>query len=80
MRRIEIALTERQYAQLREVSSAACEKNYSPEMWAAEVVSSELAARRLPTIAPGRLGARMTTETDTDRYRVVRPELGGVKC
>ena len=45
------------------------------ELWASDVVASELAARRLPQVVPGARGARIGRNIDLEphAYRVGRP-------
>ena len=46
-------------ALLRELTSAAAECRCEPSVFAAQVIEATLAARRLPTVAAGRCGARV---------------------
>ena len=54
------------------------EPNYGPAEFASDLVVSELAARRLPRIAPGRYGARVIgaeKPTEPVRHRLLLPEM-----
>lgn len=79
MRQVTIALPDGLYAELREVSKAAGEPGYGPAHWAGDLIASELASRRLPRVAKGRLGARVSSgDVELKTYRAVLPEKDGV--
>ena len=60
MRRVSISLPDALYAELAEIAAATGERGYGPANWAGDLVSSELASRRLPKVKPGRYGGRIT--------------------
>ncbi len=74
MQRITIELPESLYAELETVAKA-CEggNNFGPAQWASELVASELAARRLPNVEPGRNGGRAPSPVKT--HRLVLPDF-----
>lgn len=76
MRAIRILLPTTLYTELCEVSAAMDEPGYGPSHYAADVLASELASRRLPRIALGSHGPRMNTKADIEPqiYRVMSPE------
>jgi hypothetical protein len=77
MRRITIALPDGLYMELCEVAADAGEVGYGPAHWASDVIASELAARRLPKIAPARYGARVAEperETELEPHFLRLPE------
>jgi hypothetical protein len=75
MRRVTISLPDGLYAELQEVSAMTGEKGYSPAIWAADFIASEMASRRLPRVSAGRYGARVPSVEDIeDRFHVVLPE------
>jgi hypothetical protein len=61
-------------------AAAACafgDERLSPALWAKEAVESVLASRRLPRVAEGRCGARITPPVEDngpEPYRVWLPE------
>lgn len=56
-RRVVIRLPNALYRDLTELAARAEERGYGPASFATDLVCSELAARRLPKIAPARNGA-----------------------
>ena len=72
---IKISLNDVLYAELQEVSRATGEQGYGPADWASDLIASELAARRLPRVTPGRNGGRhQGADVEPITHRVVWPE------
>jgi hypothetical protein len=59
------------YRDLCELTAATGEEGYTPAHYATELVTSELAARRLPRVAHGRNGGRPPKDAEPVPYRVV---------
>jgi hypothetical protein len=76
MRHIRISLPDGLYRELQEVSAAAKEPGFGPAHWAGELVASELAARRLPSVSLGSHGPRITAAAEPECHRVLLPEKG----
>ena len=77
MRRVSISLPDVLYAELTEVAAATGVRGFGPANWAGELVASELAARRLPYVTPGRCGGRVAVASHGDEpepFRVLLPE------
>ena len=77
MRQLTIDVPDALYLELEKAAAATREFGYGPEHWACDVIVSELAARRLPHVAMGALGARVGVvqrEVEPEGYRVMRPE------
>ena len=73
---IKISLNDVLYAELQEVSRATGEVGYSPADWAGELIASELAARRLPRVTPGRNGGRhQGADVGPVEHRLCLPEM-----
>jgi hypothetical protein len=75
MPRVVISLPDLLYAELTEVARQTEEFGYGPNQWATDLIASELAARRLPRVAPGRCGAQIKTR-EPEPYRVSLPDTG----
>jgi hypothetical protein len=63
MRRVLIRIPSVLYKELAAVAHSAARTaggNYTPELWATEVLTSELASRRLPRVPEGSHGPRVT--------------------
>jgi hypothetical protein len=74
---IRIVLAPALYAELCEVAAGLNEPGYSPAKFATDLVASEMAARRLPRVAPGRCGAHLKTgEPEPYRVHVSLPASG----
>jgi hypothetical protein len=79
MRRITISLPDALFAELQSAANATEVRGYGPAHWAGDLVASELASRRLPSVSMGSHGPRiMATETEPDGHRVVCPEMESV--
>lgn len=74
MRRVIIKLPDALYADLAEVATKTEDAGYGPAQWAADLVTSELAAGRLAKMPEPRCGARINTEKQPERYCLVLPE------
>jgi hypothetical protein len=74
MRTITIALNDGLFDELQRAADRLNEPNFSAADFATEAIESVLASRRLPRVAPGRNGARITTEPATVTHRVLLPE------
>jgi hypothetical protein len=73
MQAVTIHLPDSLYAELAEVAAAIEEPGYTAQRWAEDLVSSELAARRLPKISQGRNGPRIkdgAEDIEPSGYRV----------
>ncbi len=57
MKRVTIQLPNALYRDLAELAARSEERGYGPSAFATDLVCSELAARRLPKIAPARFNA-----------------------
>lgn len=76
MQAVTICLPEALYAELAEVAAAIEEPGYTAQRWAEDLVSSELAARRLPKVAQGTHGPRIkagNAAEEPNEYRVMLP-------
>ena len=65
---------------LRELTAAAAECRCEPSVFAAQVIEATLAARRLPTVAAGRCGARVpgwVPDAEQDPMPGVDENFGG---
>lgn len=59
MKRITVVLPNALYSELQEAAANVDEPGYDAQRWANDLIASELAARRLPKISQGMLGARL---------------------
>lgn len=72
MRAVRVLLPHTLYTELRRVSAAMNEPGYGPAQYVADLVASDIAARRLPVVAPGRTGPQMNSKRapELQTYRV----------
>ena len=80
MRNVTIRLPDALFAELQSAAEATKERGYGPASWAGDLVSSELAARRLTSVSLGSHGPRIGTaiETEPEGHRVLWPEMESV--
>lgn len=76
--RISITLPRELGRELRAVAAATGGPGYTGSNWAADLVASELASRRIGRIMPGRYGARVIgaeKPTEPVMHRLLLPEM-----
>ena len=81
MPKVSIKLSTELYRELQSAAASMQEPGYSAVNFITDVLTSDLASRRLPRMALGRLGGRVTTSTKTaelEPFRVLLPDGGAV--
>jgi len=76
--KVSIKLSTELYKELRSAAASMREPGYSAVNFITDVLTSDLASRRLPRMALGRLGGRVTVAKDnTERvsHRLCLPQL-----
>jgi hypothetical protein len=77
MRHIRIALPDALFAELQSAAESTKERGYGPAHWAGDLVASELAARRLPSVSLGSHSPRMTAaDVESVCHRLMLPRKG----
>jgi hypothetical protein len=78
MPKVSIKLSTELYRELQSAAASMQEPGYSAVNFITDVLTSDLASRRLPRMALGRLGGRVTVSQDNTEpvtHRVCLPEM-----
>jgi hypothetical protein len=78
MPKVSIKLSTELYRELQSAAASMQEPGYSAVNFITDVLTSDLASRRLPRMALGRLGGRVTVAKDNTEpvtHRVCLPEM-----
>jgi len=78
MPKVSIKLSTELYRELQSAAASMREPGYSAVNFITDVLTSDLASRRLPRMALGRLGGRVTVAKDNTEpvtHRVCLPEM-----
>ncbi len=75
MKRVTIQLPNALYQELAELAAKFEEPEFGPVRCAQEILTAELAARRLPKVTRGRYGARPASSFEAASYRLALPEM-----